>query len=80
MATPCNWLMKKVKDSMLFQAVEQARVIPYGTDLNVFKPGSKAASRMLLDLPLEADILIFTANGIRKNVFKDYRTMRSAIA
>jgi glycosyltransferase involved in cell wall biosynthesis len=79
-ATPCNWLMQKVKDSMLFQAVDQARVIPYGTDLNVFKPASKADSRILLDLPLEADILIFTANGIRKNVFKDYRTMRSAIA
>ena len=79
-ATPCNWLMQKVNDSMLSQAVKQARVIPYGTDLNVFKPGSKPDSRILLDLPLEADILIFTANRIRKNVFKDYRTMRSAIA
>jgi glycosyltransferase involved in cell wall biosynthesis len=79
-ATPCRWLMQKVDDSMLSQAIQQARVIPYGTDLNVFKRGSKVESRILLDLPLEADILIFTANGIRNNIFKDYRAMRSAIA
>ena len=80
LATPSRWLMQKVEESMLSQAIEQARVIPYGTDLNVFKPGSQPESRIVLDLPLEADILIFTANGIRKNVFKDYRTMRSAMA
>ena len=78
-ATPCRWLMQKVERSMLSQAIEQARVIPYGTDLNVFKPGSKVESRILFDLPLEAHILIFTANGIRNNIFKDYRAMRSAI-
>jgi glycosyltransferase involved in cell wall biosynthesis len=78
-ATPCRWLMRKVEQSMLSPAIEQARVIPYGTDLSVFKPGSKLESRILFDLPLEADILIFTANGIRKNIFKDYRAMRSAI-
>jgi glycosyltransferase involved in cell wall biosynthesis len=80
LATPSRWLMRKVEESMLSQAVEQARVIPYGTDLNVFKPGSKVNSRIRFGLPLEADILIFTANGIRQNIFKDYRTMRSAIA
>ena len=79
-ATPCKWLMEKVKDSMLSQAIQEARVIPYGTDLSVFKPGSKVDSRVLFDLPLEADFLIFTANGIRKNIFKDYRARRSAIA
>lgn len=79
-ATPCKWLMEKVKDSMLSRAVEEARVIPYGTDLSVFRPGSKLDSRVLFDLPLEADILIFTANGIRRNIFKDYQAMRSAIA
>ena len=78
-ATPCRWLMRKVEQSMLSRAIQQARVIPYGTDLSVFKPGSKRESRILFDLPLEADILIFTANGIRKNIFKDYRAMRSAI-
>lgn len=39
-ATPSRWLMQKVEGSMLSQAMEQARVIPYGTDLNVFKPGA----------------------------------------
>jgi len=78
-ATPCRWLMQKVEQSMLAPAIEQAKVIPYGIDLNVFRPERKEKARAFLELPGDADILLFAANGVRRNRFKDYETMREAI-
>jgi glycosyltransferase involved in cell wall biosynthesis len=79
-ATPCRWLMEKVKQSMLAPAIGQSRVIPYGIDLNVFRPEPKDAVRAALGLPQNTEIVLFTANGIRRNIFKDFQTMRTAIA
>jgi glycosyltransferase involved in cell wall biosynthesis len=78
-ATPCRWLMEKVEQSMLAPAIGQSRVIPYGIDLNVFRPAAKQTARAMLGLPPNADIVLFTANGIRRNEFKDYKTMQTAI-
>jgi glycosyltransferase involved in cell wall biosynthesis len=78
-ATPCRWLMQKVEQSVLAPAIEQARVIPYGIDLNVFRPAPKHETRTILGLPPDAEMLLFTANGIRRSMFKDYETMRMAI-
>jgi glycosyltransferase involved in cell wall biosynthesis len=79
-ATPCRWLMQKVEQSILAPAIEQARVIPYGIELNVFRPAPKHKARALLGLPQDAEILVFTANYARRNIFKDYQTMRTALA
>lgn len=79
-ATPCRWLMAKVEQSMLAPAVCQARVIPNGVDLSLFRPADRKAVRQELGLPAEAFILLFVANGIRKNRWKDYATMRAAVA
>jgi glycosyltransferase involved in cell wall biosynthesis len=79
-ATPSRWLMDKVEQSMLAPAIEQARVIPYGVNLKVFRAAPKNEARADLALPQDADIVLFTAIGIRRNVFKDYQTMQEAIA
>jgi glycosyltransferase involved in cell wall biosynthesis len=79
-ATPCHWLMKKVEQSMLAPAVAEARVIPHGVDLSIFQPGDRRAARAALNLPQDAMVLLFTANGIRQNLWKDYQTMRAAVA
>lgn len=79
-ATPSRWLMRKVEQSMLAPAVIDARIIPNGVDLAVFHPASMEEVRPLLEIPGDAKVLLFAANGIRPNVFKDYRTMRSAVA
>ena len=78
-ATPCRWLMKKVEESMLAPAMVEARVIPNGVDLSVFQPADRKRVRASLRLPQEAKILLFTANGIRANIWKDYQTLRGAI-
>jgi glycosyltransferase involved in cell wall biosynthesis len=77
--TPCQWLMRKVEQSMLAPAVIESRIIPTGVDLNVFRPADKLAVRRALNLPQEAKILLFAANGVRRNIWKDYSALQAAV-
>ena len=79
-ATPSQWLMDKVKQSILASAVVEARIIPNGIDLTVFHSADKQATRAALGVPQNAKVLVFAATGIRRNVFKDYNTTRAAIS
>lgn len=79
-ATPCKWLMDKVKESILASAMIEGRVIPNGVDVQIFHPGDRQQARVRLGLPLDQPILLFVANGIKKNPFKDYETLRAAIS
>jgi glycosyltransferase involved in cell wall biosynthesis len=79
-ATPCQWLMRKVEQSILAPAIVEARVIPYGVDLSVFHPADRQATRVALSIAPDARVMLFTANGIRLNIWKDYQTMRAAVA
>jgi glycosyltransferase involved in cell wall biosynthesis len=72
-------MIQKVGQSMLAPAVVESRVIPNGVDLSVFHPSGKQEVRDKLDLPQDSRVLLFSANEIRQNVWKDYRTMRAAI-
>jgi glycosyltransferase involved in cell wall biosynthesis len=78
-ATPSQWLMKKVEESILTPAIREAMVIPNGIDLSVFQPADRKEIRALLGIPQEHKVLLFTANSIRRNVWKDYETLRAAI-
>ena len=64
---------------MLAPAVLEARVIPNGVDLTVFHPADKQTSREILGIPQDAKVLLFAANGIRRNAFKDYETLQDAV-
>jgi glycosyltransferase involved in cell wall biosynthesis len=79
-STPCRWLMQKVEQSILAPAVVESRIIPSGVDLTIFHKTDKRETRASLGLPQNAKILLFTANGIRRNIWKDYETMRAAIS
>jgi glycosyltransferase involved in cell wall biosynthesis len=79
-ATPCQWLMDKVNDSILAPAMMEGRVIPNGVDVQVFHPGDRQQARVQLGLPLDQPILLFVANGIKNNPFKDYETLHQTIA
>ena len=78
-ATPSAWLMRKVERSLLAPGIVEARVIPNGVDRAVFAPGDKAAARLRLGLPTEARLLLFTANVVTANPWKDYTTLRAAV-
>ena len=77
--TPCEWLMNKVKASMMAPAVRESRIIPYGIDTSIFHPGDKLAARAALGLPEKSHIVLFAAHRIRTNIWKDYETMRAAV-
>jgi glycosyltransferase involved in cell wall biosynthesis len=79
-ATPSEWLAKRVRASMLSEAAADLRVIPNGVDRTVFRPHPQAAARAELGIDRDRLVLLFAANGIRRNIWKDYRTLREAIA
>ncbi|HVS85858.1 MAG TPA: glycosyltransferase [Gaiellaceae bacterium] len=78
-ATPSRWLMDKVERSMLAPGVVESRVIPYGIDVELFRPGDRAEARDELGLPSDRPIVMFAANGLRANPFKDLALLRSAL-
>ena len=77
--TPCRWLMNEVEESMLKPGVVASKVIPNGVDLKIFRPANRAEARQELGLSHDAKILLFAANGIRKNIWKDYKMLQSAL-
>ena len=78
-STPSQWLMSKVEKSMIAPAIVDSRVIPTGVDLAIYRSGDKSAARSALHLPQNAKILLFAANQVRRNVWKDYNTLEAAI-
>jgi glycosyltransferase involved in cell wall biosynthesis len=78
--TPSEWLMGKVQQSILAPVMQSARVIPNSVDLSIFRPEDRLGARTKLNISRDAKVLLFTANGIRKNVWKDYETMRGSVA
>jgi glycosyltransferase involved in cell wall biosynthesis len=78
--TPSQWLMDKVKDSILAPAIVDSKIIPNAIDTAVFCPAtSKDSIRSSLDLPVDALILAFSANGIRHNTWKDFASLRETL-
>ena len=76
-AAPCQWLLSKVEQSILAPAIAEARLIPNGVDLSVFKPGDQRAARAALDLPSNADVVLVTT-GSRGSTWRDHHTLREA--
>jgi len=79
LAAPCRWLLERAERSILAAGIVESRVIPYGVDQTIFRPGDRNAARTRLRISPEARVLLFAANGIRRNPYKDYTTLRSAL-
>jgi len=78
-ATPSRWLMDMVAASGLLDTALDARVIPNGVDTEVFVPGDRLKARAELGLRADADVLLFAANALQDNPFKDFRTLLDAL-
>lgn len=77
---PSHWLMRRVEESILAPSIVKSRVIPNGVDFSIFHPRDRQAVRTVLGIAHDAKVLLFTANGIRQNIWKDYATMKAAVA
>ncbi len=58
--TPSRWLADSVRRSSLLANAE-LHVIPYGLDLDLFRPSDRAAARAALDLPPDRPLIAFGA-------------------
>jgi glycosyltransferase involved in cell wall biosynthesis len=77
-ATPCEWLMRKVEQSILAPGVSEARIVPYGVDLELFAPSpNRRLERRELGLPPDARVLLFVATNPRTNPWKDYAMLNA---
>ena len=79
-STPCRWLMEKVKQSIMMSGVAETRIIPHGVDLTTFHATDSLPVRQKLGLPFDAKVILFVANNFRKNIWKDYQILKSAVA
>lgn len=78
-STPCQWLMNKVKKSILTNGMIEGKIIPNGVDLTVFKPANKNMVRKKLGINDNEFVLLFVGHSIKNNPWKDYITLRKAI-
>lgn len=78
--TPSNWLMKKIEKSMLAPYIIKNKVINNGVDLSIFRPQNKSEIRSELHIPNCTKLLLFAANGITQNIWKDYNTLQRSIS
>jgi glycosyltransferase involved in cell wall biosynthesis len=79
-SAPSRWLLDRARDSILAEGAAAWRHIPNGVDHAVFRKASQQAARDMLGLPREHRILLFAANLLHKNPFKDYATIETAVA
>lgn len=78
-ATPSQWLMDKVHQSMLAPAIVESRVIPNGVDLSIFRPSNKNVVREQLGISQDADVLMLAAYGLRRDRWKDFTTLKAVV-
>lgn len=78
-ATPSRWLLDKVEQSMLAPSLLKSRVIHNGVDLSVFQPTDRLTVRTKLGLTPDSPMLLFVANNVKGNLYKDYQTIRASI-
>lgn len=79
-ATLSRWILDRCRRSILAPSIVEARVVPGGVDQTLFRPGDRTCARRALGWPLDQTILMFAANLGAANPYKDYPTLRSAMA
>jgi glycosyltransferase involved in cell wall biosynthesis len=77
-SAPSRWLLERAQASILADAAAGWRLIPNGVDRRLFQPGDRIAARDRLGLPGDRLVLLFAANAVHKNRFKDYPTVAAA--
>ena len=63
---PSRWLAEEARRSRLFGGL-RVEVIPYGIDLDVFRPNPSQAARAKLDLPRDALVCLFGAYTLQEH-------------
>jgi glycosyltransferase involved in cell wall biosynthesis len=76
---PCEWLAGQVRESVLGHHGYPITVIPYGIDLELFRPPASPRSMEYKDDPEQELTGIFVANGPRSNPYKHFALLEKAM-
>jgi glycosyltransferase involved in cell wall biosynthesis len=79
-SAPSQWLLDRVRQSMLLPATLESRVIPNGVDATIFNTRGRESARAALGLPADAMVVVAAAAGLRNNPWKDYASLRQVFA
>lgn len=79
-STPSAWLAAKVRRSMLMGAARDVRVIPYGIDLDRFRPGDRGRAKTALGLDPARPLVLTFASSLRPHTWRDAEAFRGAVA
>jgi glycosyltransferase involved in cell wall biosynthesis len=76
--TPSVWLAKCAKESSLFRD-RRVEVIPYGIDLNLYRPINKKVARELLKLPQDKQLILFLSLRATSDKRKGFHLLQPAL-
>ncbi len=60
---PSRWLSEEARGSAVLGRFE-VQTVPYGLETDVFQPRDRTVIRNLLDIPLDARVILFLAEGL----------------
>ncbi|MDF5711735.1 MAG: glycosyltransferase family 4 protein [Nostoc sp. S4] len=76
--TPSKWLAKEAQASSLFKST-RIEVIPYGLDINKYKPINRQTAREQLNLPQDKHLVLFGAVNGTSNHRKGFHLLLPAL-
>ncbi len=78
-ATPCNWLMEKVNQSILKSGIAQSKVISNGIDTGLFSPRPKALLRSKYGFNDFDFVILFASYGIKRKRWRNFAMLTEVI-
>ena len=76
--TPSKWMAKCAKESSLFSN-RRIEVIPYGLDLDTYRPIDKPIARKLLKLPQDKQLILFLSLRATSDKRKGFHLLQPAL-
>jgi glycosyltransferase involved in cell wall biosynthesis len=76
--TPSNWLAECAKNSSLLKR-QRIEVIQNGIDINQYRPIDKKTARLVLDLPQDRKLILFSAMNATYDMNKGFRFLEAAL-
>ncbi|MEL6495578.1 MAG: glycosyltransferase family 4 protein [Cyanobacteria bacterium J06623_7] len=76
--TPSRWLGESARESSLF-GDRRIEVIPYGLDLNLYRPIDRATARNLLKLPQDKQLVLFLSLNATSDRRKGFQLLQPAL-
>ncbi len=77
---PSDYMLKQCQASPIISQAKSIQRIHHGTDLSTFCPAKdRLLLRSRLGIPVEHFIILFAANGIRGNPWRDFNLLRNSL-